>query len=90
VLIGAPLGGSGNAELSAWGDSLLVISYSPAGDTILWLGAREGSAARQFVAPARRPCAGHGQSAHSVRSPTTIQPLGTLPLPRPLDARPSL
>lgn len=44
VLIGAPLLGSGSADLAAWGDSLLSLSVSTTGDTIIWLGKKEGTA----------------------------------------------
>lgn len=42
LAIGAPLGGSGEWNGHAWTDSLLMRSISPVGDSIAWLGWREG------------------------------------------------
>jgi uncharacterized tellurite resistance protein B-like protein len=38
ISIAAPLGGSGTAGYTQWGDSILVISTSASGDTIVWTG----------------------------------------------------
>jgi Zn-dependent protease with chaperone function len=38
--IGAPLGGSGAADVRAWRDTLVFRSISPTGDTIVWIGWR--------------------------------------------------
>src|SRR5690606_21263784 len=40
LLIGPPLGGSGDWNGTTWADTLLLQSISPAGDTITWLGWR--------------------------------------------------
>ena len=36
--IGSPLGGSGAARVHPWADTLLLVTISISGDTILWLG----------------------------------------------------
>jgi hypothetical protein len=41
--IGAPLGGSGDAYLRGWSDTLLIRTISPTADTIAWLGWRTGT-----------------------------------------------
>ncbi len=42
VAIDEPLGGSGVAEIASWADSILLMSISVTGDTIVWFGANSG------------------------------------------------
>lgn len=42
LTIGAPLGGSGKAQVAFWNDSVLFASVSVSGDTIAWIGAVTG------------------------------------------------
>ncbi len=60
VLIGAPLLGSGSANVAAWGDSLLFLSVSATEDTLLWLGKREGTAYVGSYIVAGGPYSGQG------------------------------
>jgi hypothetical protein len=42
IVIGQPLAGSGRAEFAYWSDTMIAVSNSVSGDSIVWLAARDG------------------------------------------------
>lgn len=79
LVIGAPLGGSGRVASMFWADSLMLLSISAAGDTIVWLAALEGARLSGSYSILGGLSAGQGGRWWLSISPSTLDALRRFP-----------